>query len=233
MQAQYVIDQVRTTLVEPVAGFWSNNELLAWINRAEADFSSKVRITEDMDMSNTEAGINKYPLPSNCISISGIMYNDKQSSPTDNWIRLKPSSLEKYFQETPNFLAVASDQQGPPRSYMVWDRTLYLFPCPDLDGSSNLVMFFKSKPIPLTAPDQELNTDDSLVEGLIAFVLWKAWQKEQEEEKAAAQKELYKEYIGLGLRWQKKQSGDRRNRLDIASATPFEGPADIRFNPLA
>lgn len=232
MQASEIIEDVRGTLVEPVAGFWSDPELLRWINRAESDFFNKTRILEDVDSSATQVGVNTYPLPSNCVSIRAVMYNDiTDPTQTDNWIRLKPSNLEKTLQENPNFLAQQPNTRGAPRAYIIWGRTLYLFPTPL--NVSDLKMFFKSKPIPLTLTSQQCNMDDSLKEGLVAFILWKAWEKEQEEEKADVQRQIYDTYVQQGRRWQKRQSGDQRYRLDISSPTPFEGPYDNRFNPLA
>lgn len=232
MQAQEIIDQVRLTLVEPVAGFWSNDELLGWINRAETDFVNKTRLLEDDDTSATQIGVNEYPLPSNCLSVRAVMYNDiTDTSQVDNWIRLKPSNLEKTLQQSPNFLALASSVQNTPASYLIWGRTLYLFPCPN--AASTLKIFYKAKPITLQLASQQCNLDDSLKEGIIAFILWKAWEKEQEMEKADVQRQMYDSYVKQGLRWQKKQSGDQRYRLDISSPTPYEGPYDSRFNPLA
>lgn len=232
MQASEIISDVRGTLVEPIAGFWSDPELLQWINRAERDFFNKTRLNEDKDDSVTLTGVNKYPVPSNLLSIRAVMYNDiTDPTQVDNWIRLKPTNLEKTLQENPNFLANVTSTQGPPRAYFIWGREIYLIPSPL--NQSNLKLFFKSKPIKLLTASQELNTDDSLTEGITAFILWKAWEKEQENDKADVQRQIYEMYVKEGRRWQKKQSGDQRYRLDISSPTPFEGPFDNRFNPLA
>lgn len=235
MQASDIISQVRLTLVEPVAGFWTDTELLGWINRAEADFFNKTRMFDDKDTSSTIAGVNQYPMPSNCLSIRAVLFNNKTvSTDTDNWQRLVPTNLEKALQENPNFLAVSSDVQGSPASYFIWGNTLFLYPCPNSQTvTDNLIIFFKAKPIVLTTTGQSINVDDSLREALISYVLWKAWEKEQEMEKAGIQQQIYETYVRHGLRWQKKQSGDQRFKLDISSNTPFSGPYDARFNPLA
>jgi hypothetical protein len=232
MIASEIISDVRLALVEPVAGFWTDAELLGWINRAESDFVNRTRILEDKDFTSTQLGVNQYPLPSNCLSVRAVMVNIATAGQNANWVRIKPSNLEKFMQETPNFLAVETDQQNDPRAYMIWGRTFFLFPVPKVDGSSNVVLFYKAKPIPLTTVGQSLNLDDSLREAVIAFVLSKAWQKENEDEKKMEQAQIYEGYVRQGLRWQKKQSGDQRNRLDISSPTPFDGPYDTRYNPL-
>lgn len=234
MTGQDIIDQVRSTLVEPVAGFWTDTELLGWINRAELDFNNRTHILEGKATTGTQAGIIEYPLPSNCLSVRLVLYNnaDTASGQTPNWVRVYPSNLEKQGQQSPNFLNTSTGALGAPRSYSIWGRNLMLYPPPDITDGANLVMYFKAKPIPIGAPSAQMNLDDSFKDGLIAYVLWKAYEKEQEVDKSLAQQQIYETYVKHGLRWQKKQSGDQRNRLDISSPTPFEGPFDIRFNPL-
>lgn len=232
MLASDIIANVRSTLVEPVAGFWTDAELLNWLKRAENDYVNKTRILDDKEFTSTIAGVNEYPLPSNCLSVRGILLNDNNGIGDPNWIRLSPTNLEKSMQEFPNFTSVASNQQGSPRRYLVWGRSLYLFPTPDAAGSSNIMMFFKAKPIPQNTINDPLNIDDSLADGVIAFILWKAYEKENEPEKAEIQRQIYELYVKQGLRWAKRQSGDQRYKLDISSPIPFEGPFDNRYNPL-
>lgn len=234
MTGQDIIDAVRSTLVEPVAGFWTDAELLAWVNRAELDFNNRTHILEGKATTGTIAGEIEYPLPSNCLSVRLVLYNDANtaSGQTPNWVRVYPGNLEKLGQQAPNFLNTADGALGAPRSYSIWGRNLMLYPPPDTTADGNITMYYKAKPIPISAASASLNLDDSFKDGLIAYVLWKAYEKEQEVDKANAQQQIYETYVRHGLRWQKKQSGDQRYKLDISSPTPFEGPFDIRFNPL-
>lgn len=233
MTTQDILDQIRSALVEPVPGFWSNEELLLWINRGQLDFVNRTRVMEDKYQTSTQASVGVYPLPENCLSVRAIFINLATVGQTANWVRLTPTNLEKNAQQAPNFTANGTGQTGDPASYMIWNKELYLFPIPRDNGSDNLMMFFKSKPLDITASDQPLGLDDSLHEALIAYVLWRAFEKEKEFDQAQYQRGIYEGYIQQGLRWAKKQSGDQRYRLDISSPTPFEGPYDNRFNPLA
>lgn len=233
MTTNDIITQIRSALVEPVAGFWTNEELILWINRGQSDFVNRTRVLEDKDVTSTEANVGVYPLPSNCLSVRAIFINLATEGQTANWRRLVPSNLEKNAQQSPNFTATGDGQTGDPGSYMIWGRSLYLFPIPRTTGSDNLMMFFKAKPIDITASDQPLGLDDSLHEALIAYVLWRAFEKEKEFDQAQYQRGIYEGYIQQGLRWAKKQSGDQRYRIDIDSPQPMDGPIDNRFNPLA
>lgn len=239
-----IIAQIRSALVEPVEGFWTDEELIRWMNRGQSDFVNRTRCLEDKDVSTTEGGVGIYPLPSNCLSVSAIFINTAQRTettpnPAPNWQRLIPTNLEKNAQQAPNFTSTNSSQTGDPSSYMIWGRSLYLFPVPrtpvlpQLAPSDNLLLFFKSKPLDIESSNQPLGLDDSLHEALIAYVLWRAYEKEKEFEQAVYQRSIYEGYIQQGLRWVKKQSGDQKYKIDIQSPTPFNGPFDNRFNPLA
>lgn len=232
-----MIAQIRSELVEPVQGFWTDEEILLWLNRGLLDYVSKTRVLEAVDFTSTQSGIGQYPLPQNCLSVRALFLNIatptvEQPNPPPNWRRLTPSNLEKNAQQSPNFTAADSTQIGMPGSYMIWGKTLYLFPIPNTNGSSDIMMFFKSKPIPVTLDGEPTNLDDTLHDSLIAYVLWKAFKKEKEHEQAAEQKAIYDGFILEGRRWTKKQSGDQRYRLDVSSPIPFEGPSTNIFNPL-
>ena len=226
-----ILAQIRSALVEPVAGFWTDPELIRWLNRAQSDYVNRTRVLEDMDRTATQASLGVYPLPNDCLSVRAVFINRASANTPEDWKRLVPTNLEKNAQEVPNFTASASNQTGLPGSYMIWGRNLYLFPVPD--DSYTVQMFYKSKPLDISASNQPLGLDDSLHEALIAYVLWRAFEKEKEYDQAQYNRDIYEGYIRHGLRWAKKQSGDQRYRLDIDSPTPIDGPVDNRFNPLS
>lgn len=237
MIALDVITQVRSALVEPIPGFWTNTELLGWINRAERDFANRTHIFQDIATTSTVIAQSKYPLPANLLSVKALMYNNIGSAglvaATPNWVRLVPSNIEKFAQETPNFMSTTTDTLNYPRKYAIWQNELYLYPPPVVGGSSDLVLYFIAHPIAITDINAQLNLDDAFEDGIIAYVLSKAYQKENEIDKMKDQAAIYNDYVKLGLRTAKKQSGDQRYKLDISSPQPFEGPYDRRFNPMA
>lgn len=226
MQAQELIDRVRQELVETVGSFWGDPELLNLLRKGERDFVNKTRILEDRATLDLVAGQSRYPLPANWLSAKAVFVNTKENpTDADRWRRLVPSNLEKRAQENPNFLSAATEARGTPGTYWIWGREIIIEPAPLVSGSANLVLFFKSKPIPVTLATQQINVDDSLSDGLEAYMLWKAWKKEKELDLADEAREEYLSFIRQGLRFVKKQSGDQRFRLDIVSSDPLEGPA--------
>jgi len=229
MQASQILTDVRRELLETTGAFWSDTELLRLLNRAELDIVNRSRILEDQAFLSTTQGVADYPLPNNWLSAKLALINTKESaSDNDSWQRLEPTNLEKMGQERPNFKRADSDAQGTPLKYWIWNDRIYLYPTPDAMVTGNLYLYYKAKPIPITITSQSISIDDTLAEGLIAYILWKAWSKAKETSLAEEQKGIYVSYVGEARRWAKKRSGDQRYKFDIISSIPFnEGrPSD-------
>ena len=230
MIAQTIINKVRRQLLETIGTFWSDAELLDLINEAELDFHNRIRLLEASALMSTQIGRYNYPLPSNWLSSRALLLNKLNSDGTDNWHRLQPTNLEKITQEKVNFLSTNTNQLNTPYQYFIWNKEIWLYPVPD--DVYTVQMFFKSKPVPITVLTESLNTDDSLSEAIEAYVLWKAWKKEKEQDLALEQAQMYSNYIREARRWEKKQSGDQRFKLDIESKQGFNMGGGWNFPPL-
>lgn len=231
MQVSQIISDARTELLEPIAGFWEDSELLRQASRAERDFVNRTRLCERDVFMSLEQGRRDYPLPADWLSTQAVFWKDPISS---KWRRVFPTNLEKQAQENGNFLSDVTTDQENPRRYWIWNRRIFFTPTPKANGSSDIYMFYDAKPVELTVTTQSINIDDSLSEALTAFILWKAWSKEKEINLAQEQKNLYLGYIAEGRRWKKKRSGDQKFRIDLESQHQFTSGAGLSgFNPLA
>jgi hypothetical protein len=231
--ALQVITDVRRELVETVAAFWSDAELLRALNRGVMDFANKTRCLEDIAFMNSVVGRNDYPLPDNFLSAKLVLHNVPDSDGNAHWKRIMPSNLEKFAQQRVNFLSTATNTLGRPQEYMIWNNVLYLNPAPSAANSSNsdVYLYYKSKPTTITDTNDQIALPDELVEAVNEYMLWKAFAKEQEEDLATQHMQNYVAYVKEGRKWVKKQSGDQRNRFDIESQYGFYGAA-LPSNPL-
>lgn len=220
MLASDIISDVRLELQENSASFWTDAELLTYLNRGELDFSNRVRGLEATATVSTVIGQTEYPLPSNWLSSVALFYNDIQNG-IDSWKRLEVTDLQELSMQNPNFLSRETDQQGVPSRVYFWGRSLHLSTAPDVNGDGNIKMFYKAKPVPLTSTSQSINIDDSLSHALRHYILWKAWTKEKELQLAAEQRELYFAGVKDGLRHLKLQALNKTHNLDVRSTTPF------------
>lgn len=225
MLVSQVILDARRELLETTGIFWSDAELLRLYNKGEMDFVNKTRILDDTAQLTLIAGQSDYPLPQNWLSAKAIFIKIVNEDGSIRWRRLWPSNLEKISQEDPNFLDTdTANSQGLPTKYWIWGRSFRTNRAPSAQYATIIYMFFKAKPIPATLTSQSINIDDSLGDALTAYVLWKAWKKEKEQDLADG---AYAEYVGWvaeGRKWVKKQSGDQRFKFDIESGTGFTNP---------
>jgi hypothetical protein len=232
MLASTAISDVRKELLEYGAAlFWSDAELLRYLNRGLMDYAGRVRILENRAYMTLEQGRADYPLPSDWISARLVLHNLPDADGKENWRRLYPVNIEKLAQENPNFLDVSSDRQDRPRRYFIWGSSMYFTPAPDADSETTVQLFYKAKPSEITLTTESLPFDDTLNEGIEHYMLWKAWNKEKEFDLAEENKQMYSNYISEGLRFIKKKVGDMRNQIDIDSPISFYSNPNP-FDPL-
>lgn len=231
MLVSQILTDVRNQLKETAPAFWTNEELVRLINRGIQDFANRTRMLQDKTMLSLEEGRSSYPLPNNWISTRLVMHKQVVDG-VDNWRRVQPTNLEKITQENPAFMD--QTQTDRPAQYFIWGSDIYVIPAPNAANcsDSDLVMFYVSTPIPIISESQDLGLDDSLADGITAFVLWKAWMKEEETERANDQRDMYFEYVKQGLRFVKRKIGDERKMIDIDSPIGFRQNRNP-FDPLS
>lgn len=233
--AMDILIDVRNELKETSPAFWTNTELLRLINRGVTDFTNRTRINRDKATLSLQEGRSAYPLPANFLSARLVMHKQVVDGQI-NWKRVWPSNIEKTTQEVGGIVMDdAVEAQGRPRRYFIWGNDIILKPTPDLANisGSDLVLWYVAKAIPVVNLDQSIGIDDSLADAITAYVLWKAWLKEEELDRALEQKETYFEYIGQGRRFVKLQVGDERKSIDIDSPIGFLGLEKNPFDPLS
>lgn len=233
MLVQQLITDARRELLEYGAAlFWSDSELVRLADRGQKDFCNRTRILESISQADLEEGRNTYPLPADWLSSRLVLHNAPGISSGEFFTRLLPSNLEKMAQEKPNFLDTSEGARGKPEVYWIWGNSLYIYPTPNSENATKLYLFYKSSSPTITSVDNSLTLDDTLSEGVLAYILWKAWAKEKETDLSEEQKRVYADYVGEGRRWLKKKSGDQRYRIDIDSPVSFSGNSG-GFNPFS
>ncbi len=216
-----LITDIRAELTEGTAAFFSDAEILTWINRGESDFVGRTRCLETSATIDVTAGRADYPLPANWLAAKAVFYNDVNADGTANWKRLFPTNLEKMAQERPNFLATDATNRGVPSKYFIWGNAIHFEDVPETTGRT-VKLFFKCKPTRLASADASLNVDDTLADAIKDYALWRGWKKEKELDLAAEARGSYDVGVRKGLAWVKKRSGDQVYVLDARSSRPLQ-----------
>lgn len=215
-----LVNDVRAEVLEPSPAFFSSSRMLALINLAQKEFVRKTRCLQNFAWTSTVEGIGVYPMPADWLGSECIFWQNSTGG-TPIWYRLKPTTLEKMAQESPNFLSTQSQMFGNPIKYFIIGSNLYIYPKPLTSGTNDIFMYYQSREIPLTALTDQLSIDDSLTPALRAYVLWKMWKQDQEDALAEEQKDLFKEEIGYGIKWRNQRILDLKRKIDIESYQPF------------
>ncbi len=221
MTGAELITEIRAELTEGTAAFFTDAEILSWINGAEKDFVGRTRCLETSATLEVTAGRPDYPLPANWLSAKAVFYNDVNSDGTANWKRVYPSNLEKTSQERPNFLASDASNRGVPSKYFIWGNSIWFEDVPETTGRV-VKLFFKCKPTKLADTTASINVDDSLSDAIKDYALWRGWKKEKELDFANAAEVSYEKGVRKGLAWVKKRSGDQVYALDARSSRPLQ-----------
>jgi hypothetical protein len=215
-----IVSDVRAEVIEPSPAFFSSPRLLALINLAQKEFVRKTRVLQNFAWTSTVQAIGIYPMPSDWMGSECIFWNDMTGN-QPIWRRLKPTTLEKMAQESPNFLSNDPTMLGKPVKYFIHASNLYIYPRPQFSGSNDIFMYYQSREIPLQTLNDPLSIDDSLTPAVRAYVLWKMWAQDQEKDLATEQKDIFKEEIGHGIKWRNQRILDLKRKIDIESYQPF------------
>lgn len=218
---QDLVNDVRAEVIEPNPAFFSTSRMLALVNLAQKEYVRKTRCLQNFAFTSTVQGVQIYPMPSDWLGSEAVFWQDQTNPTNPIWRRLRPTTLEKMAQESPNFLSNDPAMQGKPLKYFIQANNLYIYPKPQTTGSNDIFMYYQSREIPLTDLSQPLSVDDSLAPGLRAYILWKMWKQDQEDALAKDQENLWKEELGWGIKWRNMRILDLKRKIDIDSYMPF------------
>lgn len=223
-----IVNDLRAELIEPSPTFFSDARLLALINKAQRKYVSKTRVLQSYAFTSTIQGQADYPMPTDWLGSEKVFYNATTDGVTPNWRPLDATNLEKLGQENPNFLSTASNMQGPPSRFYVIGSTLYLYPKPKSGGQNDIFMFYESKAPTLNTLADTLSVDDSLYDGIFAYVMAAAWRQDNEDAKAKfwmsgdeSNPGIFEKEIGNGRKWKNKRILDGKWKMDIQSYIPY------------
>lgn len=224
-----IVSDVRAEVLEPSPAFFSSSRMLALINLAQKEYVRKTRCLQNFAWTSTVQSIGIYPMPGDWLGSECIFWQD-QSNPTPVWRRLKPTTLEKMAQESPNFLSTDTSMLGKPCKYFIIGTNLYIYPKPMVSGSNDIFMYYQSREIPLVTLADPLTIDDSLTPAVRAYVLWKMWAQDQEKDLASEQKDIFKDELGQGIKWRNQRILDLKRKIDIESFVPFTTAGGNNFS---
>lgn len=137
--ASAIITRVRSRLDETAAKFWTDADLIGWLNEALRDCGRYTRHITDTALVNLTGGVSEYTLPANIIEVENAYY-----LPGDG--RQIPMVGMSYDNMNNAWGSFNNNNQGEPQAYALWgvppSLQIKLYPAPSssLTGGLSLLV---------------------------------------------------------------------------------------------
>jgi hypothetical protein len=122
------VTQVRNSLNEPTAVFWSDTEIEDWIKEGVKDFSTKTLMVEAEASVSLATGVISYAVAT-CLEPYTALYNNK------GLIKAHPRIIGNEATNTP----------GPPKYYSLFNRKLWVWPAPTASENATVITLLYAK----------------------------------------------------------------------------------------
>lgn len=122
--ASAIITRARYHLNEATADFWSDAELLVWVNEGSKDIAGRTRCLEESESVTILANTVEYSITDPYTAVTTVVYNDPNGV-KKGLIRKNPQSVGHSKDTTPSF-------------WYEWDGSVGIFPAPKIVTDANL-----------------------------------------------------------------------------------------------
>jgi len=167
--ASAVIVNARSYLNEATASFWSDAQLLVWLNDGTMDIFGRTHCVEDIESETLIASTTTYALSDPFIVIKAVIYNSVKS--------LRKGSIEH--------IGDVNVTLGEPSYWTQWENTVIVYPAPDSDAAGNTIdVYTVERPIEVAAGAAVL-VPDQYDKALTLYIVEQALLRDEQYGKAA------------------------------------------------
>lgn len=158
----------------------TDTDIIAWINQGCRDIVNTNPVNEAETSSATVAGVPGYALPADLYRTETVVVGGRV---------LELSSFE---QAMTNF-GTDTTRPGQPTTWWTRGNNLFMYPVPD--KAYGLVVYYNRAPNTVSSPGDLIPLPDNYYTALLAFVLSKAYELDEETELVATQVNLYQQAV--------------------------------------
>jgi hypothetical protein len=152
--ASALITRLRSKLDDPSAAFFSDTDLLAWINEGMRDAGRRTRHIRDVKTVNVTGGVSEYTLTADVIEIEMVSY-----LPGDG--RVIPLLGQSYEQMSNVWGSFQNQRVGEPQAFAPWgtppNLKIKLYPSPEASSSPGLSLLVRRMPAVATTTASNLD----------------------------------------------------------------------------
>lgn len=168
--AQTIINNARFMLNEATAAFWTDVELLVWVNNGMFDIATRTKALEDTERILLLTGVTEYAISSNYIRIESAIYSGATTSKSANPYKgLKRVHIRD----------VKRSDAGEPVQFYTWNDMVGFNPMPGSAVSGYTVLLYMTDVPATVAVGDNIGTPAIYDHALTLFVVWQAFRKER------------------------------------------------------
>jgi hypothetical protein len=190
--AQTVIDRARVDLNETTASFWSDAQLLTWVDEAVREIVYETRCLEAGSSSYVLSGTSRsFTLPgvTTVLDVEKVEHDSGVSTDVQQIFDLDRVPFSR-------MRLGAEKERGRPKTFAVWNYYLWIFPIPDSNQSgTTLYMYYLPTPTGCKSAASPIETPSYFDGALVDFVVAKAYLKLGEVDKAIKRLAIYEKRI--------------------------------------
>ncbi len=165
--ASTIITNARFYINEASAGFWSDAELLVYLNDGMVDIATRARCLEDTEVISLVAGQIEYAPTSTFLAITAVQYSI--TAYTKGLLPGSPKEVGNY---------VGADSVGEPTHWYEWNDKVGVYPPLSSVSGESIVLYAISLPSTLTA-DQNVTTPAIFDRALTLYIAAQALYKDK------------------------------------------------------
>lgn len=187
-----IITDVRADLNESTASFWTEADLLQWIDEAVREIVNRTRCLETtaytIDLVN---GTYKYDTTGSFLSIETIIHNSGVTGSITRIFTLKRMDIQNLGH---------SKETGRPKFFAVWNDDIYIWPIPGTDeATTELTVFQVTLPTGVSATNSAIETPAYLDSAIVNYVKAKAYFKDLKETMGAFYMSLFEKQMAVAV----------------------------------
>jgi hypothetical protein len=176
--AQQAINNVRDIIDEPVAQFWSDQQLQRWINLAVQDFARRTRTLREKQPVTVAANVQNYTAPGEMFALNRVEF---QPSSTGQ-VFIYPLDFMGYNESDQAWGVYQTFPAAWPQMFTLWGNPpnlqIRLFPVPDQAGVLNVFGYREAVECQLVTDPVDILT--GYEEAVYEYVTFKAQRKDKD-----------------------------------------------------